>query len=193
MLIGFIVVIVMILVIVGLMATGNSGGGTGVNQTKATKVVTEIGTLAQSLAFYKTTTSAGDYLGFNETKAVSLLGGYASNASIVESTLNNSTAAAGGFDVDGDGATTSTIANGLVSQAVPTLSYVFSTNSTSDSLVISVILGGTDLALDKAIGATVASKLNGGNMLVDATSGVAPAVAPATKYIPKDVLVVTTK
>ena len=156
MLIGFIVVIVMILVIVGLMATGNSGGGTGVNQTKATKVVTEIGTLAQSLAFYKTTTNTGDYTGFNQASAISLLSGYASNGT---ATVDN----------DGDPSTAAASeTNCIVSQAVPTVMYYFSTNSTSDKLNIDVGLTGSDSALNTALGTTIVSKLTGGNSVVTA-------------------------
>ena len=184
MLIGFIVVIVMILVIVGLMATGNSGGGTGVNQTKATKVVTEIGTLAQSLSFFKTTTTAGDFSGFTHDAGVALLDGYTATASIAEGTLGTT----GGVDVNGNGSIDGTaIANGVVSQAVSSLSYVFSTN-TSKQLVISAILGGTDTALNTAIGTTINSKLAGGNFILDITG-----LKNAGSYVANDVIKVITK
>jgi len=164
MLIGFIVVIVMILVIVGLMATGNSGGGTGVNQTKATKVVSEIGTIAQSLSFYKTTTNAGNYAGFNQAAAKNLLqpAGYdfTDTTTTVDDDWNTSTARVA-------------VAAGLAkSQAVPSVRYFFSTDSTNSKLNIDLELTGTDAALNQAVGSTVSSKLNGGNMTVDNTTDV---------------------
>jgi len=65
MLVGFIAVIVILLVIVGLMSAGGTSGSGGVDQTKATKVVSEISALAQSAGFYKTTTAQSNYEGMN--------------------------------------------------------------------------------------------------------------------------------
>lgn len=65
MLVGFIAVIVILLVIVGLMSAGGTSGSGGVDQTKATKVVSEISALAQSAGFYKTTTKNSNFEGMN--------------------------------------------------------------------------------------------------------------------------------
>ena len=157
MLIGFIVVIVMILVIVGLMATGNSGGGTGVNQTKATKVVTEIGTLAQSVSFYKTTTAAGDLAGLTSKKAIDLLG---------DSYKPNDTGYKDEYDLNKNGATNDVI-DTTTSQADSSVKYAFTIDNTpgavdTSKLRINVLLGGSDTALDQVIGDTIVSKLGGG-------------------------------
>ena len=163
MLIGFIVVIVMILVIVGLMATGNSGGGTGVNQTKATKVVTEIGTLAQSVSFYKTTTAAGDLAGLTSQKAIDLLGNsYSADATGYTDKAD--------LDIDGN---TSTVIPTTTSQADSSVKYAFTISHDSNSdgtyndpdtskLRINVLLGGTDADLVNVVGDTIVSKLGGG-------------------------------
>lgn len=180
MLIGFIVVIVMILVIVGLMATGNSGGGTGVNQTKATKVVTEIGTLAQSISFFKTTTTAGDYVGLDSAKAIALLDGY-TTVTVDETAI--------GQDVEGNGDTTNAAVDAIVSQAESTLNYTFSVNSAdTKELDIHVVLTGSDKNLNQAIGETISSKLASGNMTVDDAG-----VASAGTYTTNDVLTVQVK
>jgi len=65
MLVGFIAVIVILLVIVGLMSAGGTSGSGGVDQTKATKVVSEISALAQSSGFFKTTTAQSNFEGMN--------------------------------------------------------------------------------------------------------------------------------
>jgi len=191
MLIGFIVVIVMILVIVGLMATGNSGGGTGVNQTKATKVVTEIGTLAQSLSFFKTTTADGSFDGFTHASGYALLDGYDETAAVVsEATFT--------ANLNGDGDATDTdVGKAVISQAVSTVNYHFFVdnatfaNATIDDgdLVIVVELTGTDADLNQAIGSTLLSKMNGGNMAVDATTG----VTTASTYVQNDVIYIGVK
>lgn len=63
MFVGFIAVVVILLVIVGLMSSGATNGSGGVDQTKATKALSEVSALAQSTGFYKTTTAGSDYLG----------------------------------------------------------------------------------------------------------------------------------
>lgn len=65
MLVGFIAVIVILLVIVGLMSAGGTSGSGGVDQTKATKVLSEISAIAQSSSFYKTTTAESNYEGMD--------------------------------------------------------------------------------------------------------------------------------
>lgn len=65
MLVGFIAVIVILLVIVGLMSAGGTSGSGGVDQTKATKVVSEISAIAQSSGFFKTTTAESNFEGLN--------------------------------------------------------------------------------------------------------------------------------
>jgi len=65
MLVGFIAVIVILLVIVGLMSAGGTSGSGGVDQTKATKVVSEISALAQSAGFFKTTTKNSNFEGMS--------------------------------------------------------------------------------------------------------------------------------
>jgi len=65
MLVGFIAVIVILLVIVGLMSAGGTSGSGGVDQTKATKVVSEISALAQSSGFFKTTTAQSNFEGMD--------------------------------------------------------------------------------------------------------------------------------
>ena len=62
---GFIAVIVVILIIAGIMASGTTSASGGVDQTKASKVVSEISALAQGVGFYKTTTDANDYTGIS--------------------------------------------------------------------------------------------------------------------------------
>jgi hypothetical protein len=68
MLVGFIAVIVILLVIIGVMSTGATSGSGGVDQTKATKLISEISGIAQSVGFYKTLTKNGDYKDMNTTK-----------------------------------------------------------------------------------------------------------------------------
>lgn len=63
MFVGFIAVVVILLVIVGLMSSGATNGSGGVDQTKATKALSEVSALAQSTGFYKTTTAGSDYVG----------------------------------------------------------------------------------------------------------------------------------
>lgn len=62
---GFIAVIVVILIIAGIMATGTTSASGGVDQTKASKAVSEISALTQGIGFYKTTTDANDYTGIS--------------------------------------------------------------------------------------------------------------------------------
>lgn len=70
MLVGFIAVVVILLVIIGIMATSSTSGSGGVDQTKATKLVSEISGLSQSMGFYKTTTANGDYAGLDVKSAI---------------------------------------------------------------------------------------------------------------------------
>ncbi len=63
MFVGFIAVVVILLVVVGLMSTGATNGSGGVDQTKATKALSEISALVQSAGFYKTTTANSNYDG----------------------------------------------------------------------------------------------------------------------------------
>ena len=63
MFVGFIAVVVILLVIVGLMSSGSTSGSGGVDQTKATKVLTEVSALVQSAGFFQTTTTNSDYDG----------------------------------------------------------------------------------------------------------------------------------
>lgn len=186
MLIGFIVVIVMILVIVGLMATGNSGGGTGVNQTRATKVVTEIGTLAQSLSFFKTTTGSGNFEGFTHTAGAALLDGYKNGVNGVETGTLSEVTLTADLNINTDSTDVDLLP--IQSQAATSVSYYFATNTAADSLIISVVLNGDDAVLNQAIGSTVVSKLNGGNMSIDQTG-----VTTAGTFVKNDVIRVTTK
>jgi hypothetical protein len=68
MLVGFIAIIVILLVIIGVMSTGATSGSGGVDQTKATKLVSELSGIAQSVGFFKTTTTNGDYDGITLDK-----------------------------------------------------------------------------------------------------------------------------
>ena len=97
MLFTFIAVIVVILIIVGIMATGSSSGSGGINQTKATKVLSEISGLVQSVGFYKATTTAGDYENLSMTTA--------DNAGVLPATTTVTTGADynGPAAVDGSG------------------------------------------------------------------------------------------
>ena len=61
MFVGFIAVIVILLVIVGLMSSGATNGSGGVDQTKATKALSEVSALVQSTGYYKTTSASSDY------------------------------------------------------------------------------------------------------------------------------------
>lgn len=63
MFVGFIAVVVILLVIVGLMSSGATNGSGGVDQTKATKALSEVSALVQSTGFYKTTTAMSNYAG----------------------------------------------------------------------------------------------------------------------------------
>jgi len=71
MFVGFIAVIVILLIIVGLMSTGAGSASGGVDQTKVTKIVSEISTLGQAAGFYKSTTADGDYADLNVAALVS--------------------------------------------------------------------------------------------------------------------------
>lgn len=70
MFVGFIAVVVILLVIVGIMSSGATSGSGGVDQTKATKVLGEISGLAQSAGFYKTTVATSNYAGMDLPKLV---------------------------------------------------------------------------------------------------------------------------
>ena len=70
MFVGFIAVIVILLIIVGLMSTGAGSAGGGVDQTKVTKIVSEISTISQNLGFYKSSVDTADFTGITVTKAV---------------------------------------------------------------------------------------------------------------------------
>jgi hypothetical protein len=201
MLIGFIVVIVMILVIVGLMATGNTGGGTGINQTKATKVVTEIGTIAQSLSFFKTTTAAGDMSGFTHADGVALLDGYSADGVTVADDINYTSddTVAGNVIASNvvDGVETEPLSadmtDAVKSQAVPNLLYAFAMDANNTNrFVIDVVLGTTAAPLDSTLadvlGDTISSKLNAGNMIVN---GYGPTADVGDPYAVNSVLKVT--
>jgi hypothetical protein len=56
-----IAVVVVLLLIIGYMSQSTTSGSGGVDQTKAAKMVTEMGALAQSASFYKTMTTDADY------------------------------------------------------------------------------------------------------------------------------------
>jgi hypothetical protein len=60
MFIGFIAVIVVLLIIVAIMASGTTTTSGGIDQTKAMKLVSELGNIGASLGFYKTVNLSGD-------------------------------------------------------------------------------------------------------------------------------------
>lgn len=84
MFVGFIAVVVILLVIVGLMSSGATNGSGGVDQTKATKALSEMSALAQSAGFFKTTTTNSDYTGMSTDALVT--GGIVASADTATST-----------------------------------------------------------------------------------------------------------
>lgn len=107
MFVGFIAVVVILLVIVGLMSSGATSGSGGVDQTKATKVLGELSGLAQSAGFYKTTTVGSNYAGLTVGQLV------ANGIVSVDDTIK----------VDGTPATGAGDAAHIVSKSVPELVY----------------------------------------------------------------------
>lgn len=69
MFVGFIAVIIILLLIVGLMSTGVTSASGGIDQTKAVKAVSEISGIAQSTGYYKT---AQDTVNYKSLTLVSL-------------------------------------------------------------------------------------------------------------------------
>jgi len=146
MFIGFIAVIVILLIIVAVMSTGVTTGSGGVDQTKAAKVVTELGTLAQSIGFYKTITTNSDYEGVSVDEL--------SNAGIVASedivdvvTLNN---------VKDDAGNDITTGNIITSKAIKGLYYDVTPATNSVNYVKIKALVDTD---DVETGSTLAQAL----------------------------------
>lgn len=124
MFVGFIAVVVILLVIVGLMSSGATNGSGGVDQTKATKALSEISALVQSTGFFKTTTANSDYVGLNGVSDLV-------SAGIVASADTYTVVAGDNVKVDG---TQVAAAKVLVkSKAVSGLYYDVVKNGTSDA------------------------------------------------------------
>lgn len=67
MLVGFIAVVVILLVIVGLMSSGATSGTGGIDQTKAAKTLSEMSSIMQQVGFVKTISANSDYSDLAET------------------------------------------------------------------------------------------------------------------------------
>ena len=127
MFVGFIAVIVILLVIVGLMSTGATNGSGGVDQTKATKALSEVSALAQSVGFYKTTTTDSDYTGLTVQSLID--SGIVATADVVQV----DTTSVATFDNDIDATDQSATANVVISKAVPGLYYFIKENATAST------------------------------------------------------------
>jgi hypothetical protein len=182
MFVGFIAVVVILLVIVGLMSSGSTSGSGGVDQTKATKVLTEISALAQSAGFYQTTTADSDYAGMNLASlqtagivatddVVAVAGGDADDPA--SGTVN-------GFLIDDTGADTAEAAIGdgvelVKSKAVKGLYYdLLESPVTSTNFIISTNVAASDVpvasSLAKALESSYA-KLDKGGVPLDNVAG----------------------
>jgi hypothetical protein len=139
MFVGFIAVVVILLVIVGLMSSGATSGSGGVDQTKATKMLGEISGLAQAAGFYKTTNANSNYA--NMTIPLLISNGIVA----VEDTLQ----------ADGSASTalTASTATHIRSKSVPEVAYTLVVDPAN---VNRILLSAVD-SPDAAQGAVTAS------------------------------------
>jgi len=146
MFVGFIAVVVILLVIVGLMSSGATNGSGGVDQTKATKALSEISALAQSTGFYKTTTASSDYTGLSVQALI--------DAGIVASADIYTVIAADNVKVD---AVQVTAATKLVkSKAVTGLYYNVVVNGTASSQFdLTIAADSDDIGATSTLGAAL--------------------------------------
>ena len=176
MFVGFIAVVVILLVIVGLMSSGGTNGSGGVDQTKATKALSEISALVQSTGFYKTTTTDSDYAGV--TVAELIAAGIVSTSDIREV----------GTDVNGYGSIPTAsvadqagtvLADGtlvILSRSVNGLFYEVVAGTTANSFTFNIVApvdaaaltSGVKLALEKAYAKLDSTTVNG---IVDGVAG----------------------
>lgn len=157
---GFIAVIVVILIIAGIMATGTTSASGGVDQTKASKAVSEISSLTQGIGFYKTTTDANDYAGIS-VQALQDSGIVSAND--VYTTVN-----AGEYVYD-DGANVDANVSVIKSRAVDGLAYqvledtdtgVFQLRVVADPNMLQTLKDALDTAYEKKFSAHVAAYTN---------------------------------
>jgi hypothetical protein len=146
MFVGFIAVVVILLVIVGLMSSGATNGSGGVDQTKATKALSEISALAQSTGFYKTTTAGSDYTGLTTQGLI--------DAGIVASADIYTTVAADNVKVNGVQVVAAT--KMVKSKAVTGLYYGAVVNGTSvANFDLTVACDSDDIGATSGLGAAL--------------------------------------
>lgn len=174
MFVGFIAVVVILLVVVGLMSTGATNGSGGVDQTKATKVISEISALVQSTGFYKTTNATSSYSGVTVANLVAA--GIVDSADTVTTTAAGTAGAFTTITTD-DGTTQAlipTTTQVIVSKSVPGVYYVIGAGASTNQFKIQVAADATTLSSTlKSALQTNYSKLAG-----------SAAVAPASKATP---------
>ena len=146
MFVGFIAVVVILLVIVGLMSSGATNGSGGVDQTKATKALSEISALAQSTGFYKTTTAGSDYAALSTQGLI--------DAGIVASADIYTTVAADNVKVNGVQVVAATKL--VKSKAVTGLYYAAVVNGTSvANFDLTVACDSDDIGATSGLGAAL--------------------------------------
>lgn len=134
MFVGFIAVVVILLVIVGLMSSGATNGSGGVDQTKATKALSEVSALVQSTGFYKTTTSDSNYAGLTVDTLAS--NGIVASIDLVPSTV----------DFIGNGGAMTAGVNVVKSKAVDGLYYNITVGDTSAAMKIDIVADSTKIS-----------------------------------------------
>ena len=142
MFIGFIAIIVALLIIVAVMSTGSTSGSGGIDQTKATKMVSEISALQQAAGFYKTTTANNDYGTAATGDQISVVNlqnaGIIASADIVVTSADGVAGAYAGIQ-DLDQAAIVAGSSLIASKAVPGLFYSVAPTADGSQVVISVV------------------------------------------------------
>jgi len=152
MFVGFIAIIVVLLIIVAAMSTGSTSGSGGVDQTQATKVLSEFSGLTQSFDFYKTTTTLSDYEGISVPNLVK---------NGIVNTADTADAGNDGLAGTTDDVTPAVNNDFIVSKALDGVTYTVAPDAnTNAKKVTTVTIAGlvSDSAAD-AIASTLTSKL----------------------------------
>jgi hypothetical protein len=169
MFVGFIAVVVILLVIVGLMSSGATNGSGGVDQTKATKALSEMSALAQSAGFFKTTTTNSDYTGMSTDALVT--GGIVASADTATSTAT----------MVGDAGLVGANHTVIKSKAVSGLYYTVDADSNVNKFDLNVIvdpaLVGSGSGLAKALEQSFTTKFGTSAAVTNTTAGDGAVVA----------------
>lgn len=172
MFVGFIAIIVVLLIIVAAMSTGSTSGSGGVDQTQATKVLSEFSGLSQSFDFFKTTTTYSNYEGITVDKLVD--NGIVNTADVVE------------IDPDGVAASGDEF-NAIASKALAGVTYTVAAGTTDAEMDITLSIDEATVSESaaKAVVSTFSSKLGSTLTVVASDTASSPAG--------EDTLVITVK